>query len=110
MNKCELIIPESLQFKRDGDGNVRVFFESDKLLFASFELEPGASLNKDIHVDGDEGYFVISGTCTVFLPETDETYDIGCGQVFYIKSGVCHIASNRGKEKTVVLAAIAPRA
>lgn len=108
MNGCELIFPDKLPVISDGTGKVKIFFESDKLLFATFELEPGASLNKDIHPEGDEGYFVMQGTCTVHLPDSNETYSINSGEVFFIKLGVYHIASNRGSVKTVVLAAIAP--
>lgn len=109
MKKYELIDPKKIEKKIDGTGQVTVFFTSEKLLFSTFELGPGCSLKKDFHPNGDEGYYVLKGELTVILPELNVERKIRVGEVFYIKSGVVHIALNNGKEDTKVIAAIAPK-
>lgn len=108
-NNYEHINPKLLTKKKDGTGEVTVFFESDKLLFATFELAPGCSLNKDIHPNGDEGYYVLEGELTVNLVDINVTRQVKKGEVFYIKSGITHIASNSSEQITRVIAAIGPK-
>jgi mannose-6-phosphate isomerase-like protein (cupin superfamily) len=93
----------------DGKGLVKIYFQSDKLMMAQFELLPGQSLNVDIHPEGDEGYYVAQGTATVVLPETGEVHEIRQGESYYIPAGVRHQAFNQGDERLLVIAAIAPR-
>ena len=108
IDSSRLISQESCQNKLDGDGKVLIFFKSNKLMMAQFELPPFGSLNLDVHPQGDEGYFVIDGICTVVLPDSHESIDVFPGQVFYIKTNEKHIATNRTNQRVTVLAAIAP--
>lgn len=110
MERYGKIIPADMPVKKDGTGEVTVFFESDKLLYAAFTLEPGCSLNQDIHPGGDEGYFILEGELTVELPEVPATNTVHAGEVFYIGAGLIHIARNEGSGPVRVLAAIGPKA
>ncbi|HYF96263.1 MAG TPA: cupin domain-containing protein [Symbiobacteriaceae bacterium] len=93
----------------DGDGLVKVFFHTDKLMMAQFELLPGQALTVDIHPNGDEGYYVAQGTATVLLPDTGEIHEIHTGEIYYIPAGVRHRAFNQHTEKLLVIASIAPQ-
>ena len=102
----EPIREEHFTHKTDGTGQVAVFFEKAKLLFARLDIEPGCSLNRDIHPEGEEGYYVLSGELTVTLPEEKTVRTVRPGEVFFIPQGVYHIAANTGSEPVCVIAAI----
>lgn len=108
--KFEPIREETFLRKKDGSGCVEVFFEEEKLLFARLNIEPGCSLNRDIHPAGEEGYYVLTGELTVTLPEENVVRKIQTGEVFFVPQGVYHIASNTGTMPVSVIAAIGGRA
>lgn len=93
----------------DGQGLIRQYFHTERLMMCQFELLPGHSLPIDIHPDGDEGYYVAQGTVTVLLPDTGEIHQIRAGEAYYIPAGVRHQASNQNEERVIVVAAIAPK-
>lgn len=97
---------EETQTHQDGTGMVYKFFSTDLLLLALLKIDPGCSLNRDIHKAGEEGYYVLEGELTVELPERHVTEHIKAGEVFYIPADTYHIASNTGKEPLRFLAAI----
>ena len=103
------ITSASVTRKKDGTGTVEVFFERERLLLARLIIEPGCSLARDIHPQGEEGYYVLDGELTVELPERGETVTVKRDEVFFIPENTAHIAANRGCETVHVIAAIGGR-
>lgn len=108
--KPEQVMGDGWKIFFNGEGLVKIFFKSERLTMAQFELLPGKSLNEDVHPDGDEGYYIAAGICTVILPELNEIYEVHEGELFYIPAGVRHIAMNAHGSPAKVIAAIAPQA
>lgn len=106
MSKSEAITAAAVTRKTDGTGTVEVFFEQDRLLLARLIIAPGCSLNRDVHPQGEEGYYVLAGELTVELPERSEVITVKQGEAFFIAENTAHIAANRGHETVYAVAAI----
>jgi len=78
--------------------------------FGTFEVPPGMYFSPaDIH-DGDEVYYIISGTLTQFNPETGEVHEVKEGEALWIPIGCWHQSHNFSCEQLKLLDVIAPYA
>lgn len=87
-----------------------IFAATDKIYFGEYSIKPGSWFEPpDIHA-GDEVYYCLSGTATMFDPVHGETFILNPGDGFLIPKGVWHVGYNFGKENFRIIAVIAPKA
>jgi quercetin dioxygenase-like cupin family protein len=87
-----------------------VYFESDKLLFATSFLPPGTSSNLDSgHPGAHEVAFCTAGEVVLELGEARErSVRLTAGDAFLIEEGVPHTVYNAGREQAAMVWAVAP--
>ncbi len=84
-----------------------ILVSTDKLTAGFFRLLPGAYYFASSHANSDEFYYVITGTITILLNDT-ESYDVKAGESFIIKTGDKHQVFNFTIEMVEVLFCLAP--
>ncbi len=97
-----------LNFLEEGDPtHFTVLASTDKLTVGVSKLIPGARYFASIHKNSDEFYYILSGTLTVLINDTD-SYDVKEGESFLISAGDKHEVFNFTDRMVVVLFCIAP--
>ena len=97
-----------LNFLGEGDPtHFTVLASTDKLTVGVSKLIPGARYFACIHKNSDEFYYILSGTLTVLINDTD-SYDVKEGESFLIAAGDKHEVFNFTDRMVVVLFCIAP--
>ncbi len=97
-----------LNFLGEGDPtHFTVLASTDKLTVGVSKLIPGARYFASIHKNSDEFYYILSGTLTVLINDTD-SYDVKEGESFLIAAGDKHEVFNFTDRMVVVLFCIAP--
>jgi mannose-6-phosphate isomerase-like protein (cupin superfamily) len=87
-----------------------IFAATDKIYFGEYSIKPGSWFEPpDIHA-GDEVYYCLSGTATIFDPIHGETVTLNPGDGLLIPMGTWHVGYNFGKENFRIVAVIAPKA
>jgi len=87
---------------------VHKYVSTDKLTCGDFIVPPGGYFAPpDIH-PGDEFYYLLEGTATIFNPQTAEVYQVKEGEGFFIPGGVWHQVFNFGDKRVKILGTIAP--
>jgi mannose-6-phosphate isomerase-like protein (cupin superfamily) len=84
-------------------------FASTQTLFSGrYHLAAGSSFDPpDVHA-GDEYYYVLNGTFTMFNPATGQVVEIKKGECINLPKGAPHKAYNFGMETAEVLYLIVP--
>lgn len=93
----------------EGEEFTKVYFHTDKLIFAVSTLLPGqkACLDKG-HQGADETCYVIKGQIAVHLTQLNEVHELREGDCILIPEGEPHYTINIGEEKSVTAWACAP--
>lgn len=93
----------------EGEEFTKVYFHTDKLIFAVSTMLPGqkACLDKG-HKDADETCYVIEGHIAVHLTAMDEVHELQKGDCILIPQGEPHYTVNIGEIKSVTAWACAP--
>jgi mannose-6-phosphate isomerase-like protein (cupin superfamily) len=93
----------------EGDEFTKVYFHTDKLIFAVSTLLPGqkACLDKG-HEDADETCYVIDGHIAVHLTNMNEVHELHKGDCILIPQGEPHYTVNIGEKQSVTAWACAP--
>ena len=87
---------------------VQKYISTDKLTCGDFVVPVGGYFDPpDIH-PGDEFYYLLEGTATVFNPKTGAAYQVKKDEGFLIPGGVWHQVFNFGEENVKILGTIAP--
>ena len=87
---------------------VWVWVSTDKITQTMYQLSPGAFFGPpDAHA-GDEIYYVLDGTLTVFCPETGTVNEVHQGEALLIPKDSYHQGYNFTSKIVKVLCAIAP--
>jgi mannose-6-phosphate isomerase-like protein (cupin superfamily) len=87
-----------------------VFAGTDKIYFGEYSVKPGSWFEPpDIHA-GDEVYYCLSGTATMFDPVHGETFILKPGDSLLIPKGTWHVGFNFSNENFRIVAVIAPKA
>jgi mannose-6-phosphate isomerase-like protein (cupin superfamily) len=87
-----------------------LFATTEVMFSGAYLLAPGSSFDPpDVH-DGDEYYYVLSGTFTMLNPSTGHVTEIHKGEAINLPRGALHKAYNFGTEAAKVIYLIAPRA
>lgn len=87
-----------------------VYFESDKLFFATSYLPPGTKSGFDPgHPGAHEVAYCIAGEVVLELgDEKEHAVRLMAGDAFLIEEGVAHTVYNAGKEQAIVSWSVAP--
>ncbi len=93
----------------EGEEFTKVYFHTDKLVFAVSTLLPGqkACLDKG-HKDADETCYVIEGEVAIHLTNLNEIHELHKGDCILIPQGEPHYTVNIGEKKSVTAWACAP--
>ncbi len=93
----------------EGDEFTKVYFHTDKLIFATSTLLPGqkACLDKG-HRGADETCYVIEGRVAIHLPDLQEVHELHKGDCILIPEGEAHYTVNIGDTMSVTAWACAP--
>ena len=81
-------------------------FETPRMFCDLYCLKPGQAQKVHAHADADKVYFVLEGTATVVLGETETTVPPHTGTL--APAGVPHGVRNDGDENVVCLVFMAP--
>lgn len=97
-----------------GKGNrpvsVTIYADTDRLYFSEYSVKPGGWFEPpDIHA-GDECYYCLEGTATMFDPVHGEVIDLNPGDAMIIPKGAWHQGFNFGEKNFRLITIIAPKA
>jgi mannose-6-phosphate isomerase-like protein (cupin superfamily) len=97
-----------------GKGNrpvtVTIYADTDRLYFSEYSVKPGSWFEPpDIHA-GDECYYCLEGTATMFDPVHGEVIDMSPGDAMVIPKGAWHQGYNFGEKNFRLITIIAPKA
>ena len=93
----------------EGDEFTKVYFHTDKLIFAVSTLLPGQKACLDEgHKGADETCYVIDGHIAIHLPGLDEVHELHKGDCILMPEGESHYTVNIGEKKSVTAWACAP--
>lgn len=93
----------------EGEEFTKVYFHTDKLIFAVSTLLPGQKACLDEgHEDADETCYVIDGHVAVHLTGLNEVHELKQGDCILIPRGEAHYTVNIGEKKSVTAWACAP--
>lgn len=85
------------------------YASTDKFFIAQYQLSPGVKfMPADVHT-GDEVYYVVEGTLTMFNPETGEVHQVEKNECFFIPLGGWHQGYNFTNKQTRIFLIIAPK-
>jgi len=85
-----------------------LFVSTDKLHVGIYQIPPGGRFEpSDVHA-GDELYYILKGTLTMFNPETGDVHKVSKGEVLLIPKDGWHQGHNFTDEVVTILFAIAP--
>jgi mannose-6-phosphate isomerase-like protein (cupin superfamily) len=84
-----------------------ILVSTDKLTAGFFRLLPSAYYFASSHANSDEFYYVITGTVTILINDTD-SFDVKAGESFIIKNGDKHQVFNFTTDMVEVLFCLAP--
>ena len=86
-----------------------LYVSTDLITCAGFSLRPGSvPTPPDIHA-GDEVYYVLRGTITIFNPDNGQAFTAEKGDVFWIPWKTWHTPCNLGNESLEVLTFFSPK-
>jgi mannose-6-phosphate isomerase-like protein (cupin superfamily) len=86
----------------------RLYFSTEKITLARFQVMPGSRFSPPDNHSGDEIYYIISGTAYVFNPATGKTTIGKKGDFMNVPKNVWHQAFNFSDEILDVLCIVAP--
>ncbi len=93
----------------EGPEHCREYLKTDKIVFGTSTLPPGARGAKDPgHPDSHEIFFVSRGTVLMYIEEKDEYHELNEGDIILMPEGVSHTLINVGEETAVVSWSLAP--
>jgi gentisate 1,2-dioxygenase len=85
-----------------------LFISTDKLHVGIYQIPPGGRFEPpDVHA-GDELYYILKGTLTMFNPETGDVHKVSKGEVLLIPKDGWHQGHNFTDEVVTILFSIAP--
>lgn len=85
-----------------------MYVSTDKLYFCEYTVPSGGYFDPpDVHT-GDECYYCLEGTATLFDPVHGEVFEMMLGDVLLIPKGTWHIGFNFGDKNFRIIAFIAP--
>ncbi len=82
-------------------------FETDRLFFDLYCLQPGQAQKIHTHSDSDKIYYVLSGRASVRIGKGEE--ELTAGQAVLAPSGTAHGVANTADELLMLLVFMAPR-
>ena len=86
-----------------------IFASTDHLTCGQYQLAPGSTFDPvDVH-SGDEVYYVLEGTVTMFNPKLGQVEDVSAGEVILLPKEAPHKAYNFTNKKAVIFFVIAPK-
>lgn len=87
---------------------VHKYLSTDRLTCGDFIVPMGSFFDPpDVH-PGDEFYYMLEGTGTVFNPQSGDAYQVRQGEAFLIRGQVWHQVFNFGAKDVKILGTIAP--
>lgn len=86
---------------------VSLFVSTDEMTAGTVEVLPGKIGDPESH-PGDEALFVIRGRLDVYLPDSDDWYEVHPKDSLYIPEGTRHQYANRSTDPAAFFFAIAP--
>lgn len=96
--------------KGDQPISVTVYVDTDKLYLSEYTVKPGGWFEPpDIHA-GDECYYCLEGTATMFDPVHGDVFQLNPGDALLIPKGTWHQAFNFGNKNFRLITVIAPKA
>ncbi len=84
-----------------------ILVSTDKLTAGFFRLLPGAYYFASSHANSDEFYYVLTGTVTILINDT-ESFDVHAGEGFLVKVHDKHQVFNFTTKMVEVLFCLAP--
>jgi quercetin dioxygenase-like cupin family protein len=87
---------------------VDLMVSTEKQTSGRFRLLPGVTTDRETH-PGDEVAFCVSGQASVYLPDTDEWFELHPRDNVSIRSGIAHRWYNTTAEPAEVFFGVAPR-
>jgi gentisate 1,2-dioxygenase len=82
---------------------------TDKMTVGKYQLAPGTHFDPaDVHA-GDEAYYILKGTVTMFNPGTGQVLELNKGESILLPKGFAHKAYNFTNEDALILFVIAPK-
>lgn len=101
----------SIVFGRGGNPiSVIVFADTNRLYFSEYSIKPGSWFDPpDIHA-GDEVYYCLEGTATMFDPVSGDVIELNPGDGLLIPKGTWHVGYNFGDKNFRLITVIAPKA
>ena len=85
-----------------------MYATTETMFCGRYHLAPGSSFSPpDVHA-GDEYYYVLKGTFTMFNPDTGQVVDISKGEGINLPKGAPHKAYNFGVDTAEVIYVIVP--
>lgn len=86
-----------------------MYASTDKIFSGSYQLAPGSSFDPtDVHA-GDEMYYILKGTVTMFNPSTGQVVEVKQGEAILLPKDAPHKGYNFGTDVAHMLYVIAPR-
>ncbi len=96
--------------KGDQPNSVIVYADTNRLYFSEYSVKPGGWFEPpDIHA-GDECYYCLEGTATMFDPVHGEVIVMEEGDALLIPKDTWHQGFNFGKKNFRLITVIAPKA
>lgn len=90
--------------------SVIVYADTNRLYFSEYTVKPGGWFEPpDIHA-GDECYYCLEGTATLFDPVHGEVFELNPGDALLIPKGTWHQGYNFGDKNFRLITMIAPKA
>lgn len=87
----------------------RLIVSTNYMTVGEYQLSPGSTFDPvDVH-DGDEVYYVLSGTVTMLNPKNGQAIEVEEGESVIMPKGAPHKAYNFTNELVNILFVIAPR-
>jgi mannose-6-phosphate isomerase-like protein (cupin superfamily) len=87
---------------------VDLMIATDKQTSGLFRLLPGVTTDRETH-HGDEVVFCVSGQASLYLPDTDEWFELHSKDGAWVREGVSHRWYNTSGEPASVFFGVAPR-
>lgn len=96
------------EFPESSDLNYLIASTND-MTVGEYRLAPGSTFDPvDVHA-GDEIYYVLEGTVTMFNPELGQTVEVHEGESIIMPMAAPHKAYNFTNESVLILYVIAPK-
>jgi quercetin dioxygenase-like cupin family protein len=87
---------------------VDLMVSTEKQTSGMFALLPGVTTDAETH-PGDEVAFCVSGQASVYLPDTDEWFELHPRDGVFVRGGIPHRWYNTTGERATVFFGVAPR-